>query len=220
MIGGRWQDPTKSKKEPRADRTISVRLTEAELAELEAQIDGEGLNRNRALRIAARRIGGFLEVDGATVEALRAINRQLAGIATNINQIAHAANRTHDPDYRAFIAQRAELGRVLMETRGALQRILDLGARREDGLERLKVAAETERAGVRMSPVSVPDLLRRGALAPAHVSAVDAVMARTGPISSLDAAAPCGSPRMKAGGSGPGGVRRSAGRCRRIRRRW
>lgn len=146
LIGGRWQDPAKTKKAPRADRTISVRLTEAELAELDAQIDGLGLNRNRALRIAARRIGGFLEVDGATVEALRAINRQLAGVATNINQIAHAANRTHDPDYRAFMAQRAELGRMLIETRGALQRILDLGARREDGFARLK-AAEAERAG-------------------------------------------------------------------------
>lgn len=146
MIGGRWQDPEKAKKVPRADRTLSVRLTEAELAELDAQIEGLGLNRNRALRIAARRIGGFLEVDGATVEALRAINRQLAGIATNINQIAHAANRTHDPNYRAFMAQRAELGRLLIETRGALQQILDLGARREDGLARLKVA-ETDRAG-------------------------------------------------------------------------
>ena len=118
----------------------------SELAELDAQIDGLGLNRNRALRIAARRIGGFLEVDGATMEALRAINRQLAGVATNFNQIAHAANRTHDPDYRAFMAQRAELGRLLIETRGALQRILDLGARREDGLARLK-AAGPERAG-------------------------------------------------------------------------
>jgi len=147
MIGGRWQDPAKTRKAPRADRTISVRLTEAELAELDAQIDGLGLNRNRALRIAARRIGGFLEVDCETVEALRAINRQLAGVATNINQIAHAANRTHDPDYRAFMARRAELGRMLIETRGALQRILDLGARREDGLARLTAAAEAERAG-------------------------------------------------------------------------
>ena len=149
MIGGRWQDPEKAKKVPRADRTLSVRLTEAELAELDAQIEGLGLNRNRALRIAARRIGGFVEVDGATVEALRAINRQLAGIATNINQIAHAANRTHDPDYRAFMAQRAELGRLLFETRGALQQILDLGARREDGLARLKAAdaAGSDRAG-------------------------------------------------------------------------
>ncbi len=148
MVRGRWQDPEQAKKEPRADKTISMRLTEAELAELDAQIEGLGLNRNRALRIAARRIGGFLEVDGATVEALRSINRQLAGVATNINQIAHSANRTHDPDYRAFMAQRAELGRIVIETRGALQRILDLGARREDGLARLKAAAGRERAGV------------------------------------------------------------------------
>ena len=150
MIRGKWQDPEAAKKEPRADRTISVRLTEAELAELDAQIQiaGLGFNRNRALRIAARRIGGFLEVDGATVEALRTINRQLAGVATNINQIAHSANRTHDPDYQRFMAQRAELGRILIETRGALQRILDLGARREDGLERLKAAgAEPDGAG-------------------------------------------------------------------------
>lgn len=40
MIRGKWQDPEAAKKEPRADRTISVRLTEAELAELDAQISG------------------------------------------------------------------------------------------------------------------------------------------------------------------------------------
>ena len=76
IIGGRWQDPAKARKAPRADRTISVRLTQAEL---DAQIEAAGLNRNRALRIAARRIGGFLEVDAATLGELRGINRQLAG---------------------------------------------------------------------------------------------------------------------------------------------
>ena len=142
MIRGRWQDRERAQKEPRADRVIAVRLTEAELTELDAQIERLELNRNRALRIAARRIGGFLEVDTATVTVLREINRQLAGVATNINQIAHAANRTHDPNYRAFMTQRAELGRLLIETRGVLQRILDLGARREDGLTRLKTGVE------------------------------------------------------------------------------
>lgn len=142
MIRGRWRDQEKAAKEPRADRLVAVRLTEAELAELDARIEALDLNRNRALRIAARRIGGFLEVDAATVNALREINRQLAGVATNINQIAHAANRSHHPNYRAFMAERAELGRLLIETRGALQRILDLGARREDGLTRLKAAAD------------------------------------------------------------------------------
>ena len=147
MLGGRWRNPEKAAKAPRADRVVAVRLTEAELAEFDAQIESLGLTRNRALRIAARRIGEFLEVDAATVAALREINRQLAGVATNINQIAHAANRSHDPNYRAFMAQRAELGRLLIETRGALQRILDLGARRKDGLTRLKAAAHESAAG-------------------------------------------------------------------------
>jgi type IV secretion system T-DNA border endonuclease VirD1 len=147
LIGGRWRDPEKAAKPPRADRVVAVRLTEAELAELDSQVEAVDLNRNRALRIAARRIGGFLEVDAATVAALREINRQLAGVATNINQIAHAANRSHDPNYRAFMAERAELGRLLIETRGALQRILDLGTRREDGLARLKAAAHEAAAG-------------------------------------------------------------------------
>ena len=42
---------------------------------------------------------------------------------------------------QAFLAERAALGPVLLEVRGALQRILDLGARREDGLARLAAAA-------------------------------------------------------------------------------
>ncbi|MFQ8433165.1 DNA mobilization endonuclease VirD1/MobC family subunit [Amaricoccus sp. W119] len=141
MIRGRWRDPEAARKTPRVDKTVTVRLTEAELAELDARLAELGIKRNRAFRIAARRIGGFLEVDAATIAELKALNRQLAGIATNVNQIAHAANRTHDPDYRAFLAERAELGRALIEVRGALQRILDLGARREDGLARLRVAA-------------------------------------------------------------------------------
>ena len=47
----------------------------------------------------------------------------------------------HDPAYQAFMAERAALGPVLLEVRSALQRILDLGARREDGLARLAAAA-------------------------------------------------------------------------------
>ena len=145
-IRGRWRDPEQARKASRADKLISVRVTEAELAELDAQIAVLGIKRNRALRIAARRIGGFLETDAGVVAELRALNRQISGIATNVNQIAHAANRTHDPDYRAFLEERAELGRVLLEVRGLLQRMLDLGARREDGLARLRAAVRTDAA--------------------------------------------------------------------------
>ena len=119
VSGGRRRDGNGGKSAPpRADKTISVRLTEAELAEFDAQIAPLGLKRNRALRIAARRIAGFLEADAAVRDELKAINRQIAGIATNINQIAHAANRTHDPDYRAFMAERATARQSALRAQG------------------------------------------------------------------------------------------------------
>ena len=137
MKGGDWVDPDAEPAPVRADKTISVRLTEAELTEFDAQIAQLGIKRNRALRIAARRIGGFVEADPVQVEALRDVARQLVGVARNINQIAKSANRTRDPDYRAFMEERAALGKVLARVQGETQIILDLAARREDGLARL-----------------------------------------------------------------------------------
>ena len=141
MKGGDWVDPAAVRPVQRADRTIAVRLTEAELAEFDAQIAVLGLKRNRALRIAARRIGGFVEADAAQIETLRDIARQLIGVARNINQIAKSANRTREPDFRAFMEERAALGRQLAAVQGQTQAILDLAARREDGLARLEKAA-------------------------------------------------------------------------------
>ena len=142
MKGGNWVDPDAEPAPVRADKTISVRLTEAELAEFDAQIAQIGIKRNRALRIAARRIAGFVEADQAQVDALRDITRQLIGVARNINQIAKSANRTRDPDYRAFMEERADLGRELARVQGQTQQILDLAARREDGLARLAREAD------------------------------------------------------------------------------
>ena len=137
MTGGDWADPNTPASSKRADKVVTVRLTEAELAELDDQIAVLGIKRNRALRIAARRIGGFLEADAGQVEALRDIARQLMGVARNINQIAKSANRTHDPDFIAFMEDRAELGKMLAKVQDETQAILNLAARREDGLERL-----------------------------------------------------------------------------------
>ena len=137
MKGGDWVDPDAEPAPVRADKTISVRLTEAELAEFDAQIARLGIKRNRALRIAARRIAGFVEADVAQLDALRDVARQLVGVARNINQIAKSANRFGDPDYRAFMEERAVLGKVLARVQGQTQIILDLAARREDGLARL-----------------------------------------------------------------------------------
>ncbi|WP_262386621.1 T-DNA border endonuclease VirD1 (plasmid) [Roseobacter fucihabitans] len=142
MIRGRWRDAENEAAVPvRADKVISVKMTEAELAEFDAQILELGLKRNRALRIAARRIGGFVENDAETLEVLRDISRAIAGVATNINQIAKAANRTHDPAYHSFMAERKALGVELSKLNAALAPLMDVSRRRSDGLGRLRKAA-------------------------------------------------------------------------------
>lgn len=141
MQGGRWRDPKAKEPVPRADKTISVRLTEAELAELDGQIASLGLTRNRALRIAARRIGGFLETDAETAAMLQDISRQMRGIATNVNQIAKAGNQSRHPDFRAFLEERQALGKELARVSAMLQEILEVARRREDGLARLSEAS-------------------------------------------------------------------------------
>ncbi|ABI93407.1 VirD1 (plasmid) [Roseobacter denitrificans OCh 114] len=142
MIRGRWREAEDGAAGPaRVDKVISVKMTEAELAEFDAQIAELGLNRNRALRIAARRIGGFVENDAKTVELLRDMSRAIAGVATNINQIAKAANRTHDPAYHSFMAERKVLGLELSKLSAVLAPLMEVSRRRSDGLERLQKAS-------------------------------------------------------------------------------
>ena len=99
MKRGRWRDVDAEGRPARADQVVRVRLTKAELAELDDAVERLGINRNRALRIAARRIGGFVEVDDEVRTALKDAVRQIGGIATNVNQLAKTANRTRDPDF-------------------------------------------------------------------------------------------------------------------------
>ena len=138
MKRGRWVEEADAPSGVRKDRVFSVRLTVAELAEFDAAIQAAGLSRNRAIRIAARQIGGFIEADPETLGTLRDMQRQLSGIATNVNQIARAANRSHDPDYVAFERSRAALGKELARVSSQLRAMMDHAQRRSDGLERLR----------------------------------------------------------------------------------
>ena len=143
MVGGRWRDPEDLEPEPaRADAVFSVRMTKAELAEFDAAIAELGLKRNRAMRIAARQIAGFVEVDAETLGILREAQAQIKGIATNINQIARLSNRMKSPQHAQFFEEREKLGPVLARLQGGIQRILDLDRRRHDGLARLQSASE------------------------------------------------------------------------------
>ena len=123
---------------------MTVRLRNAEFLEFSDQAEALGLSNNRALRIAARRIGGFLEVDGESQQALKDIARQISGIASNINQLAKIANTTNSVDHKDFLEERKKLGLELARVSDVQQQLLNVGRRRRDGMQRLEEATSNE----------------------------------------------------------------------------
>ena len=123
---------------------MTVRLRNAEFLEFSDQAEALGLSNNRALRIAARRIGGFLEVDGESQQALKDIARQISGIASNINQLAKIANTTNSVDHKGFLDERKKLGLELARVSDVQQQLLNVGRRRRDGMQRLEEATSNE----------------------------------------------------------------------------
>lgn len=120
--------------------TVSVKLRPAEKLEFGRVCKALNVSPNWALRSLVRRSAGFLEVDKETLADLKVITRQIGGIATNINQIAKAGNRTLSPDYLAFLEDRKELGAQLARLEQSIQHVLNVGKRRSDGLALLKEA--------------------------------------------------------------------------------
>jgi len=142
---GQWKQKSNTKYgEKIGFQMVSVKVRPAEAIEFKKTCDGLGITRNHALRSMIRRVTGFMEIDKSALQELQSITRQLNGVATNINQIAKAGNRTQSPDYHAFMEDRRELGIELGRLQGHLQTILDLARRRTDGLGALKIAAGLE----------------------------------------------------------------------------
>ena len=86
-----------------------VRVTDVEEAQLRLRADAENVTIPRLLIERALADGGETpsERRDALVELFR-VRRQLAGLATNVNQIAHAVNT----DGRMPIGSAATLGRI------------------------------------------------------------------------------------------------------------
>ena len=140
---GQWKSGSEVKFDEKIGfAVVSVKLRPAEKAEVQALCKDLGISPNWAMRSMVRQAAGFLEVDGAALDELRTITRQISGVATNINQIAKAGNRTLSPDYLAFMEDRKALGRELAQLEHMVQQMLNVGRRRSDGLARLKLAVD------------------------------------------------------------------------------
>jgi type IV secretion system T-DNA border endonuclease VirD1 len=120
---------------------LSVRMRNAEFLDFSDQVEKQGLNNNRALRIAARRIAGFLEIDQDTRDILHDITLKIGGIAGDINEIAKIAKKRQTADAKDFLLHRQSLGAEFARLETQLQYLMNVSKRRQDGIKRLEEAA-------------------------------------------------------------------------------
>ncbi|MEM8650593.1 MAG: DNA mobilization endonuclease VirD1/MobC family subunit [Pseudomonadota bacterium] len=121
---------------------LNVRLRNAEFLEFSDQVEAAGLTNNRALRIAARRIAGFIEIDAESRQVLYAISRELGRIGVNINQLTKIANTINSVDHAEFLKERQAMTGEFVKLQSTLHRLLNITARKQDGLARLEKASQ------------------------------------------------------------------------------
>lgn len=128
---------TPAKVDPTGYKVVSVRLREGEFATLNEQAAAFGLTNNMALRIAARRISGFLEIDGETRQSLQSISDSIGDISDSIRDLSEQARRSQGFDVTEFATQRAAFGAEFIQLDRQLRTLLNVSRRRSDGAKLL-----------------------------------------------------------------------------------
>ena len=126
--------PPRVKSQEKDDyKIVSIRLRSPEFEAFDQQARALGLSSSMAVRIAVRKIGGFLETDK---EIRREFENALRGIGAVSRALMtlHAAYETDAKvDMQAFASQRAAFGREFAVLDGMLRRLLNINQRRIDG---------------------------------------------------------------------------------------
>ncbi len=122
-------------------KVVCVRLRAAEFEQFSDDVEAMGLTGSMALRIAARRVSGFLEVDGETRRELEDILRAIGSVTVAVRDLHAAYLATGDPGFAQLEAQRYAFGQEFTRLDGALRVILNVSLRRSDGMQRFVAAA-------------------------------------------------------------------------------
>ena len=121
-------------------KVVSIRLRSAEFEGFADQAKALGLTSNLALRIAARRIGGFLEIDQAMRRDLETIMLAIGDISRNIGRLHAAYAESGAVDPKTLAQQRAQFGDEFAKLDSLLRSILNVSRRRTDGRRLLEKA--------------------------------------------------------------------------------
>jgi type IV secretion system T-DNA border endonuclease VirD1 len=130
---GLSQRERNAKPNPQAYKVLSVRLREAEYACLMDQLSQLGMNTNMALRIATRRIAGYLETDEDTRTSLREISGHISRISKALINLSQAAARSGQFDLKELSRERLAFGEQFARLDARLRTILNVSVRRQDG---------------------------------------------------------------------------------------
>jgi len=121
-------------------KVVSVRLRHAEFVSFSEQVQKAGLTHNLALRIVARRVAGFLELDSETRQTLRQVSTNIGEISQSLSMLQRDAQRAGSRDVEKLFEVRAAFGREFAVLDDKLQQLLNVSKRRVDGQALLKRA--------------------------------------------------------------------------------
>jgi type IV secretion system T-DNA border endonuclease VirD1 len=137
----------------RADkyRVVSIRLRAAEYESFSEQAAALGLSTNLALRIAARRIAGFLEIDPAVRAGLERALLAIGDISRQVGRLHAAYVESGAVDVGALSIQRVAFGEEFAALDASMRTILNISRRRSDGLQLLADAMALEARRIKAS---------------------------------------------------------------------
>ncbi|CVI63670.1 T-DNA border endonuclease subunit VirD1 (plasmid) [Agrobacterium leguminum] len=130
--------PQRETKEAPEYKVVSIRLRFAEYESFSKAARSFGLTDSMALRVAARRIGGFLEIDVATREKLEIITETIGMLSNNVAAVLASSGMDGKADLAALKCERIAFGEAFAELDGLLRLILSVSRRRIDGRARLQ----------------------------------------------------------------------------------
>ena len=127
--------------DPAGYKVVSVRLREPEFLCFAEQVADAGMTNNQAMRIAARRIAGFLETDEETRTLLREISVGINTVSQNLIRMNRLAANSGVIDMAALASERLAFGQQFVRLEDKLRIVLNVSQRRQDGMAMLKKVA-------------------------------------------------------------------------------
>ncbi|MGI8398241.1 T-DNA border endonuclease subunit VirD1 (plasmid) [Agrobacterium deltaense] len=123
-------------------KVVSTRLRSAEYESFSRQARRLGLSDSMAIRVAVRRIAGFLEIDAETRQKMEAILHSIGALSNNIAALLSAYAENPTTDLGALQAERNAFGKSFADLDSLLRSILSVSRRRIDGCSMLADASQ------------------------------------------------------------------------------